>query len=199
MHCAPRRQQVAAAIVPGVADDKSAILIAQKFITVMQQPFIVGMHRFNVGVSIGIALYPQHGVDPMTLLRQSDVAMYQAKQSKSGYAFFDSVRDYHKLQLLTLERDLRQAIKNGSLELYYQPMVDIRTTKVSCVEALVRWRYPDLDLNVAGQVYPRRRAVRPDPAAHPLGVQSRGGAVRPVAPGGISVRRVRELVGDEPA
>jgi EAL domain-containing protein (putative c-di-GMP-specific phosphodiesterase class I) len=72
--------------------------------------------------------------------------MYQAKQSKSGYAFFDSVRDHHKLQLLTLERDLRQAIENGSLELYYQPMVDIRTTKVSCVEALVRWRYPDLDL-----------------------------------------------------
>jgi diguanylate cyclase (GGDEF)-like protein len=135
-----------AAIVPGIADDKSAILIAQKFIKVMQQPFIVGMHRFNVGVSIGIALYPQHGVDPMTLLRQSDVAMYQAKQSKSGYAFFDSVRDHHKLQLLTLERDLRQAIENGGLELYYQPMVDIRTTKVSCVEALVRWRYPDLDL-----------------------------------------------------
>ncbi|MEW6330368.1 MAG: diguanylate cyclase, partial [Pseudomonadota bacterium] len=62
-----------AAIVPGVADDKSAVQIAQKFIAVMQQPFMVGMHRFNVGVSIGIALYPQHGVDPMTLLRESDV------------------------------------------------------------------------------------------------------------------------------
>lgn len=135
-----------AAIVPDIADEKSAILIAQKFIKSMQQPFIIGVHRFNVGVSIGIALFPQHGADPMTLLRQADVAMYQAKQSKCGYAFFDSVRDHHKLQLLTLERDLRQAIESDSLELYYQPMVDIRTTKVSCAEALVRWRYPDLDL-----------------------------------------------------
>jgi EAL domain-containing protein (putative c-di-GMP-specific phosphodiesterase class I) len=112
----------------------------------MQQPFIIGMHRFNVGVSIGIALFPKHGTDPMTLLRQADVAMYQAKQSKCGYAFFDSVRDHHKLQLLSLERDLRQAIENDSLELYFQPMVDIRATKVSCMETLVRWRYPDLDL-----------------------------------------------------
>ncbi len=135
-----------AAIVPDIADEKSAVLIAQKFIKSMQQPFIIGVHRFNIGVSIGIALFPQHGADPMTLMRQADVAMYQAKQSKCGYAFFDSVRDHHKLQLLTLERDLRQAIESDSLELHYQPMVDIRTTKVSCVEALVRWRYPDLDL-----------------------------------------------------
>lgn len=135
-----------AAIVPGVTCDKSAVLIAEKFIRAMQQPFIVGMHRFNVGVSIGIVLYPQHGADPMTLLRQADVAMYQAKQSRSGFAFFDSVRDHHKLQLLTLERDLRQAIENDSLELYYQPMVDIRTTNVSGVETLVRWRYPELDM-----------------------------------------------------
>lgn len=135
-----------AAIVPDIADEKSSILIAQKFIKSMQQPFIVGLHRFNVGVSIGVALYPQHGADPMTLLRQADVAMYQAKQAKCGYAFFDSVRDHHKLQLLTLERDLRQAIENNSLELYFQPMVNIRTSKVDCAETLVRWRYPDVDL-----------------------------------------------------
>ena len=135
-----------AAIVPDIADDNSAVLIAQKFIKTMQQPFVIGVHRFHVGVSIGIALYPQHGADPMTLLRQADVAMYQAKQGQCGYAFFDSVRDHHKLQQLTLERDLRQAIEHDGLELYYQPMVDIRTTKVACVEALVRWRYPELDL-----------------------------------------------------
>ncbi len=134
-----------AAIVPGVADEKSAILIARKFIRAMQQPFIIGMHRFNVGVSVGIALYPLHGADPLTLLREADVAMYQAKQGKSGYAFFDSVRDHHKMQLLTMERDLRQAIESDSLEMHFQPMVDIRSTNVSGMEALVRWRYPDID------------------------------------------------------
>ena len=134
-----------AAIVPGITDDKSAVLIAQKFINAMFQAFIIGNHRFNIGVSIGIVLYPQHGADAMTLLRQADVAMYQAKQSKSGYSFFDNVRDHHKMQLLSLERDLRYAIEAGNLELYYQPMVDIHTTKVSCVEALVRWRYPEME------------------------------------------------------
>ena len=135
-----------AAIMPGVADEESAIQIARKFIKAMQQPFHIGLHRFNVGISIGVALYPRHGSDPMTLLRQADVAMYQAKQEKSGHAFFDSVRDHQKLQLLTLERDLRQAIESGSLELHFQPIVDIRTTIVSGVEALVRWRYPERDL-----------------------------------------------------
>ncbi|MCR4300641.1 MAG: EAL domain-containing protein [Sulfuricaulis sp.] len=135
-----------AAIVPGITDDKSAVLIAQKFTNAMQQSFSIGNHRFNIGVSIGIVLYPQHGADPMTLLRQADVAMYQAKQGKCGYAFFDSVRDHHKLQLLSLERYLRHAIETGNLELHFQPMVDIRTTKVSCVEALVRWRFPEMEL-----------------------------------------------------
>ena len=135
-----------AVILPDVNEANLAVNISQKFIKAMEQPFMVGMHRFHVGVSIGIALYPEHGSDPMTLLRQADIAMYQAKKTKVGYAFFDSVRDHHKLLQLTFERDLRQAIEKDSLELYYQPMIDIRTGKVSCVEALIRWRYPAQDL-----------------------------------------------------
>ena len=128
-----------AVILPDVSEANLAVNISRKFIKAMEQPFMVGMHRFHVGVSIGIALYPEHGSDPMTLLRQADIAMYQAKKTKVGYAFFDSVRDRHKLLQLTFERDLRQAIEKDSLELYYQPMIDIRTGKVSCVARAAVW------------------------------------------------------------
>ncbi len=135
-----------AAAVPGVSEASQAVLLAQKFIAAMQQPFLVGTHRFDVGVSIGIVLYPKDGADSMTLMRQGDIAMYQAKQSKRGYVFFDSERDHHKLLQLTFERDLRTAIESEGLELYYQPMIALRTGKVSCVEALARWRHSKQEL-----------------------------------------------------
>ncbi len=131
------------AILPRISDPASVIGVAQKFISAMEQPFLIGMHRFHIGVSIGIALCPQHDTDPMTLLRQADIAMYQAKQSKRGYSLFDNARDQDKLSQLSIERDLRQAIESNALELHYQPIIDLRTSRVSCVETLVRWCYPE--------------------------------------------------------
>ncbi|MBI3547332.1 MAG: EAL domain-containing protein [Gammaproteobacteria bacterium] len=131
------------AILPWISDTEAAIDAAQKFIQAMEQPFLIGLNRFNIGVSVGIALCPQHDTDPMTLLRQADIAMYQAKQNKRGYALFDNVRDHDRLLQLNFERDLRQAIDSNILELHYQPIIDLRSSRVSCVEALVRWHYPD--------------------------------------------------------
>ncbi|MHB8534244.1 MAG: putative bifunctional diguanylate cyclase/phosphodiesterase [Sulfuricaulis sp.] len=131
-----------AAVVLGIDEASQAVPIAQKFIAAMGQAFQIGVHSFDVGVSIGIVLYPKDGADSMTLMRQGDIAMYQAKQSKRGYVFFDIERDHHKMLQLTFERDLRTAIGNEELELHYQPIIELRTNKVRGVEALVRWRHP---------------------------------------------------------
>ncbi len=120
----------------------------------MEQPFIVGMHRLNIGISIGIALYPEHGVDATTLLREADVAMYQAKQNKVGYAFFSSSQHSHKLVQMTLESELRQAIEGGDLELYYQPVVSAKTREVTCAEAVVRWHSANNELMLPDSFIP---------------------------------------------
>ncbi len=143
-----------AAIVPDIADAKQAAAVAQKLVKSMEQPFIVGMHRLNIGISIGIALYPEHGVDATTLLREADVAMYQAKQNKVGYAFFSSSQHSHKLVQMTLESELRQAIEGGDLELYYQPVVSAKTREVTCAEAVVRWHSANNELMLPDSFIP---------------------------------------------
>jgi diguanylate cyclase (GGDEF)-like protein len=141
-----------AAIMPNVGEASLATTMAQRFVEAMEQPFLIGSQRFHVGVSVGVVLYPQHGTDPTVLLRQADIAMYEAKQNRHGYTFFDSKRDQHKLEQMTFERDLRQAIENDRLELHYQPIVDIGKQRVGCLEALVRWRYPEQEFVAADKV-----------------------------------------------
>jgi diguanylate cyclase len=141
-----------AAIVPDVGDTNLALTIAQRFVKAMEQPFVINTQRYNIGISIGVTLYPQHSTDPKVLLRQADIAMYDAKQNKHGCAVFDSARDHHKLQQMTFENDLRKAIESDNLEMHYQPIIDIRSGKVRCAEALVRWRYPDQDFVAADKV-----------------------------------------------
>jgi len=102
--------------------------------------------RVELSASIGIALFPDHGGDPASLLRQAEVAMYDAKQRKLGIAFYDASHDRHSVQQLTLMGELRRAIEDDALHLCFQPKVSLATAEPVEVEALVRWRHPRLGL-----------------------------------------------------
>ncbi len=104
--------------------------------------FIVGGHTLNVDISIGLAEFPTHGDDVNILMQRADIAMYIAKQNKIGYSIYDANTDTHSIGRLALMSELREAIKEEALELYYQPKVNIATGQVIGVEALLRWNHP---------------------------------------------------------
>jgi diguanylate cyclase len=124
------------------ADETSAQQVTAQLCLVLEEPFLVEGYSLQVEVSIGIARYPAHGSDPVTLLRHADVAMYTAKKGHEGYAFYDAQRDQYSPHRLALLGDLRRAIATGQLRLYYQPQAELKRGEVSSVEALVRWQHP---------------------------------------------------------
>ena len=130
------------AVLLPVTDATYANHVAQKIIIALKKVFEVGHHSLYVGASLGIAVFPEHGQDAETLIQHADVAMYLAKRSDSRCAFYDPQQDRYSVTRLALEKDLHDAIDDNSLELYYQPQVDLRTKRVVGAEALLRWKHP---------------------------------------------------------
>ena len=130
------------AVLLPAADLEDATQIAKKLLDGLDRPFDLEAQSFRVGASLGIALFPEHGRDGSALMKRADVAMYEAKRSKTGYAVYDPAKDQHSLRNLSLMGELRTAIDADQLVLYYQPKVNTQTGRVSGVEALVRWRHP---------------------------------------------------------
>ncbi len=96
--------------------------------------------------SVGIAMFPAHGRDVETLLRHADTAMYGAKETKAGYVFYDGSRSEADPARLTLVSELRRAIEQRELTLYYQPKAALANGAVQSVEALLRWNHPERGL-----------------------------------------------------
>ena len=124
------------------ADREAAVLVAQRALVNLSRPIEVNGHRLDVGASIGIALFPEHGHDAETLLRRADVAMYSAKRSRAGHAVYADGQSHSSPRRLELVAELRQGIEDGQLQLHYQPKIDLKTGQVVGAEALVRWRHP---------------------------------------------------------
>lgn len=128
-------------LLPG-ADEQQANEVADRLLTEMGVPIVVDGQSFDVGVSIGIALHPEHGLDAATLLKHADVAMYSAKRTRAGRATYNQGYNEHTPRRLKLVGELRRAIGSGQLRLHYQPTVDLKTKRPVGVEALVRWQHP---------------------------------------------------------
>lgn len=112
----------------------------------INMPFLINNFNLNIDVSIGIIIYPDHGNDAETLIQRADVANRLAKHDHSSYAIYDAERDPHSLQRLSFMTDLKRAVEMDELILHYQPKVDLKTGRISGVEALVRWRHPQYGL-----------------------------------------------------
>lgn len=135
-----------AIMLPKVVALREAAEVARKIGKALQAPFGLEGLKLDVQASIGIAVFPQHGPDADTLLQRADVAMYMAKQQKSGYIVYDPKHDKHSPHRLTLMAELRHAIDADQLVLHYQPKVNIQAKEIVEVEALVRWQHPQYGL-----------------------------------------------------
>lgn len=118
--------------------------IAKKVLIALKEVMPLESVELYVNCSIGIASYPEHSLDANDLLRLADIAMYVAKRNKSGYENYNPAQDEHSLSKLSLINDLRDALQNNLLEVYYQPVLNVRDNKVIGVEALCRWFHEEL-------------------------------------------------------
>ncbi len=133
-------------VMPGTSVAGAADL-ARRLIDACNAPFIVGGHDLTVTPSLGVTTYPQDGKDIETLLRNADAAMYKAKElGRNTFQFYTSEMNTSTFERLMLEGSLRRALRNDELELHYQPLISLGSGRIIGVEALIRWRHPDLGL-----------------------------------------------------
>ncbi len=136
-----------AIIQESAGDSYNIDLLAHRLVAALTEPFEVSGHRINVGASVGITRAPEDGSDSASLLKNSDLALYRAKADGRGtFRHFEPQMQLHLLTKRALELDLRNALKNQQLVLYYQRLANIRTGTTLGFEALLRWQHPDRGL-----------------------------------------------------
>ncbi len=130
------------AVVLAPGDEASASAAGLRLRAALEQTFAVGGIRVHIDASIGIALFPEHARDALGLLQRADVAMYEAKRTRTGHEVYLPERDHHSRRRLELLGELRDGLADDQLILHYQPKAEIATGTVRGVEALVRWAHP---------------------------------------------------------
>ncbi|HEV7612774.1 MAG TPA: EAL domain-containing protein [Steroidobacteraceae bacterium] len=132
-------------ILPNIRSAEDASAVAARLICELQEPMRLAMHTLVVTPSVGVALYPDDGVEVDVLLRNADLAMYFAKRKGPGmHTFFDASMNDAALHRFALEGKLRGALERGEFTLHYQPQFDVRTGGVAGMEALLRWTNDEL-------------------------------------------------------
>jgi diguanylate cyclase (GGDEF)-like protein len=121
--------------------------MAQRLLDALAAPFNIDGHRVHITASVGIALAPGDGVDPDELMKKSDMALYAAKADGRGvFRFFEPAMDAAAQARRALEMDLRNALGRGEMEVYFQPLIDLKTGRICACEALLRWHHPERGL-----------------------------------------------------
>jgi len=116
---------------------------AQRIVTTISEPYDLDGSQVVIGVSIGVAVAPGDGSQSEQLLKNADIALYRAKSEDRGsYSFFEAGMDARLQARRALEAELRTAIRTGQFELFYQPLFDLQSEEITCLEALLRWRHP---------------------------------------------------------
>jgi len=128
-------------------DAHGAELIASKLLAIIDQPFKIGHYFLSLTASIGIAIYPNDGMNLETLSRSADTAMYRAKQEgRHGFRFFTQEMQARSIRNLQVLNALRHALELGQLQVYYQAQITIPSRRIIGAEALLRWLHPELGM-----------------------------------------------------
>jgi diguanylate cyclase (GGDEF)-like protein len=133
-------------VVLPYATAENAGVVAERILGVVAEPFVLQGLTLEVAASIGIALAPEHGRDVDTLIRHADIAMYLAKEGRSGFAFYDEEYDPSDADRLALVGELRRALERHEFIVEYQPKAELATGRIVGAEALVRWLHPQRGL-----------------------------------------------------
>ncbi len=129
--------------------------VARKILSDIASALDLLGQEFRVTASIGVSVYPEDGEDEQALMKNADIAMYQAKQEgKNNFQFHSQKMAAHSLERLALESGLRRALERNEFQLHYQAKVDLRTSRVTGMEALLRWQHPDLGTVPPSQFIP---------------------------------------------
>lgn len=136
-----------AVVLPGIQTKENIDSIAQKILDVIMLPFSIDGKELHVTASIGVSIYPYDGDDVSTLIRNADLAMYQAKkQGRNNYQFSSPQFAISENKKVKLEADLHQALQKNEFVLCYQPIVDVLTNQIVSLESLIRWKKSDHDI-----------------------------------------------------
>lgn len=143
-----------AVLLEDCVDEETITSMAADLMAEIRSPFTINELELVVGGSVGIAVYPEHGDTSSSLMRCADIAMYQAKQRSQDFKVYSSDSDHYTLRRLSLMMDIRHAVQNDELRLFYQPIVDIEDQNVIGFEALIRWFHPELGMLPPGEFIP---------------------------------------------
>ncbi|ABV88960.1 putative bifunctional diguanylate cyclase/phosphodiesterase [Shewanella pealeana] len=132
-------------IVPDIQHQDSAKLVASSILSVFEKPFRIEQQEFFVSASIGMSVYPKDGTNASTLLKRADTALYSVKDmGRNGFNFYDEQMNLDVQRSFALNVRLHQAVQQGELEIYYQPILDLVSRKIVAAEALMRWTDSEL-------------------------------------------------------
>ena len=133
----------------------AAETLATRIIGLIAEPFVIDGNAVNIGTSIGIALAPEHGIHADELLKMADLALYHAKSvGRNRSAIFEPTLGRAAAEKHILENEVRRALAQNKFEVHFQPIVDTKTFKISCAEALIRWWHPEKGLIPPDQFIP---------------------------------------------
>ncbi|MGH8504381.1 MAG: putative bifunctional diguanylate cyclase/phosphodiesterase, partial [Stenotrophobium sp.] len=126
-----------------VEDRQEVMDVGNRLLHAFSQPIAIAGHNFHVTASIGVSVYPEDGQSQETLLQYADIAMYTAKNSgRNCMRFFNAEMAHKAERRVEMESAMHAALANGEFELHYQPQCDVRTGRIDCAEALIRWHHP---------------------------------------------------------
>jgi diguanylate cyclase (GGDEF)-like protein len=144
-----------AILLSNISKTKDAVDVTNRIANVFKAPFLIHGQEFFMSWSVGISFYPMDGRDASTLLKNSDTAMFRAKQQgRNNFQFYSPAMNAKALERLVLENSLRHALERDEFRVHYQPIIDLKTGRITCAEALLRWEHPNLGLISPGEFIP---------------------------------------------
>ncbi|HEX6267778.1 MAG TPA: EAL domain-containing protein [Burkholderiales bacterium] len=142
-------------LVQEVSEASQVEIVARKILSALMKPVFIRGEEYRVTASIGICMYPADAGDEQTLLKNADIAMYHAKdEGKNTFKFYSAESNAHSFEKLALETSLRRALERNELFLHYQAKLDLHNRQITGVEALLRWKHPELGMVSPAQFIP---------------------------------------------